>query len=461
MMIPAGWLVIGFGVSGRSTAKLLARKRIPFYVTDKNKDVLSQDDILWLKSVNAGFCSEQQALGLIKSGAVDCLIASSGIPAGNVLLKAGNVEHIPVWGELEFAVQFLQGKKIGVTGTNGKTTTVYMLYHILKQARYSVLAGGNVGIAAADLVTDSDVGADRVFVLELSSYQLEQSERLELDAGIITNISPDHCDRYDDFEAYARVKLKMVDRIRDGGFFICRSCDVGSYQSVAGTECFRGKQTYFIGDNNTASFFADSEGLWFSEGRARNLVIRFDEAKFLGEYMMMNAAMAGQVAYLMGVGKDDIIRAIRSFEGLEHRLEFVDQINGVRFYNDSKATNPDAVVNALNTFSNPVILIMGGQDKGAGLEELKSIIAKKVKIIILIGESTDQYEKMFCQVARIFKSRTMNDAVRCAYKNACQGDVVLLSPACASFDMFKNFEERGTVFKNCVKNLLTVKMFRN
>ncbi len=459
MTVPSHCMIIGFGVSGRATAGLLARKRIPFYVTDTNRDVLSQNDIAWFKSVNAGFCDEQQAMGLIQAGTVDCIIASSGIPVDNPLLTAGNAGNIPVWGELEFAVQFLSGKKIGVTGTNGKTTTVHILYQILKQAGYAVSMGGNVGIAAADLVSGKeDTEHNHVFVLELSSYQLEQSARLELDAGIITSISPDHCDRYASFEAYGVAKLSIFDKIRDDGFFICRSQDVGFYKSIAGTACFEGKQSFFIGKNSadsSTSFFADCEGLWFGNGTDCTLVIRSDEVGFSGEYMISNAAMAGQAAYLLGVTKDDIIRAIREFKGLEHRLEFVDEKNGVRFYNDSKATNPDAVINALKTFSCPIILIMGGQDKGACLEGLKSIIEKKVKVIVLIGEAADQYEKLFYGVAHILKAKTMNNAVQCAYNHACAGDVVLLSPACASFDMFRNFEERGNIFKNCVENLLT------
>lgn len=449
-------LIIGFGVSGKAMAQLLARKEIPFYVAEKDVTAISPADRAWLAEIKAGYGDESQASRMISSETFDCVIVSPGVPLSHQLIQQAQSQDIAVWGELEFAAQFLSGTLIGVTGSNGKTSTVHLLYEILKNGNRAVKMAGNMGVAVSSVACEPNESSIDIYVLELSSYQLDLSSRLMLDVGIITSISPDHCDRYDSYDHYVGSKLIIAKRLKKNGMFVCSSKDIPVYEKVAGKKFYAHARSIFIGDktDRNSMFYPDRDTLWLRKNDQWVQILDDKSVRFSGNHMVQNAAMAAQVAYSLGVDDRTIVETIKQFSGLPHRLERVAEHTGIEFYDDSKATNPDAVIKALDTFSQPVVLILGGRDKGADLSELKEIIARKVKKIVLIGETTPYYERVFAGSAPMVKITDMNDAVNTAYNNAQKGDIVLLSPACASFDMYKNFEERGDAFKLAVHNLV-------
>ncbi len=445
------YLVLGFGVSGKSTTKMLASKKIPFFVYDDNP--LSDKNKTWIKELNCEFGDLTKSTEQINSGEINALIVSPGIALNHPLITEAKEKKIPVWGELEFASQFIKGKLIGITGTNVKTSTLEMLAQMLNNSGIKAKTAGNIGYALSEAVTNQD--DTEVYVLELSSYQLELSDKLNLDGAVITNVTPDHCDRYECFDDYLSAKLNICTRLKENGFFIYQDRDLDIYKKIRGDKKLA--NAFYICDKKTnfSYFFADKNGLWFNKRNKWEVILKPDELLFKGVHMLENSAMAATSAILCGADFDSIISTIRSFKGLPHRIEFVAEKNGVSFYNDSKATNPDAVVKALESFSNDILLILGGQDKGADLSELKNRVTAKVKTLILIGESSDYYEKYFHGSADVIKAESMNDAIQQAFDSASLGDTVLLSPAGASFDMYKNYTQRGDDFKNSVKILNT------
>lgn len=445
------YLILGFGVSGQSTAKMLASKKIPFFVYDDNP--LSDKNETWIKQLNCGFGDLTKSAEQINSGSINALIVSPGVALNHPLITEAKEKKISVWGELEFASQFIKGKLIGITGTNGKTSTVEMLAQMLNNSGIKTKTAGNIGYALSEAVTRQDNA--EVYVLELSSYQLELSDKLHLDGAVITNVTPDHCDRYECFDDYVSAKLNIGICLKENGFFIYQDRDSDIYKKIRGDKKLA--NTCYICDKKTnfSYFFADKNGLWFKKQNEWEVILKPDELLFKGVHMLENSAMAGTAAILSGADFDSIVDTIRSFKGLPHRIEFVAEKNGIAFYNDSKATNPNAVVKALESFSNNILLILGGQDKGADLSELKNKVTSKVKTLILIGESSGYYEKYFHGSADMIKVESMNDALQQAFDSASLGDTVLLSPACASFDMYKNYAQRGDDFKNSVKILNT------
>lgn len=447
-------LILGFGVSGKSALRLIsnAKNYINIYICEQNQSSVDKNDITWLESLKISLFDEKETLAAIDSYNINTLIVSPGIHLDHPVIIKCREKNIKVLGELEFASTLLEGNLIGITGTNGKTTTVHLLHDIFKNAGKKSMMSGNMGTAVSEVASDYD-DID-YHVIEISSYQLELSELLKLDCAIVTNITPDHCNRYISFEEYAKYKLIIESRLKHNGFFVCQIEDLPLYRKLCAINRYK-HNWYPVGDrlNKKIPFYADMHGIWFNKNASWELVLERNKIKLRGEHMYKNAAMAATVAYLNGIELESILNTISIFIGLPHRVEWAGEKNGVNFYNDSKATNIDAVLKALDTFCEPVILILGGRDKGADLSLLKDKVSKKVKTAVLIGESSDYYEKFFCGCTKLIRSSDMQDAVLKSYKNAQQGDVILLSPACASFDMYRNFEERGDAFKKAVLHL--------
>ena len=446
------YLILGYGVSGRAAAKLCAAGKIPFCVVERDPSVLSSDDNVFLEKSGAGISSEDAFLFDLDPEDFEGLIVSPGVDPSHKVIKWAEDNRISVLSEIGFAFSFLKGIKIGVTGTNGKTTTVTLLAEIFKNAGKKAVGAGNIGTALSEFaLTDNQPD---LIVMELSSYQLERFDGCMLDGAIMTNVSSDHCERYNSFNDYVKAKLNIETNLKKGAYFICMETDSRFYLELKNQTDV--PENWCVIDTKLGlrnSFYADETGLWFKKDSGWELVINKNEFNLVGKHMFTNCAMAAQAAYFSGVGLNDIISTIKKFKGLQHRLEKVDSINGITFFNDSKATNVDAVVKALSNFDKPIVLILGGQDKGSDLTELKNVVDQKVTIAVLIGESTEYYEKVFSECAGIIKADNMEDAVLKAYNNAKPGDIVLLSPACASFDMYDNFEHRGNEFIKAVKKI--------
>jgi len=446
------YLILGYGVSGKAAAKLCAYRKIPFCVIERDPAGLSSDDKMFLEKSGACIYSEDLNLTSFKPVNIEAVVISPGVNPSHKVIKWADENGILVLSEIGFAFNFLKGVKIGVTGTNGKTTTVTLLSEIFNNAGKKAVGAGNIGTALSEIVF-TDCQPD-IIVMELSSYQLERFSGCMLDGAIMTNVSSDHCERYTCFNDYVKAKLNIETNLKKGAYFICMENDSRFYMELINqTEIPESWCLIDIKSGSRNSFYADETGLWFKNDSGWELVINKNEFNLAGKHMFTNCAMAAQAAYFSGVGLDDIINTIKSFKGLPHRLEKLGSINGITFFNDSKATNVDAVVKALSNFDKTIVLILGGQDKGSDLTELKKVVEQKVSTAVLIGESTGYYEKVFSKCAGIIKADNMEDAVLKAYNNANFGDIVLLSPACASFDMYENFEHRGSEFKKAVKKI--------
>ena len=455
MSISTQYIVIGYGISGRGVAKLLASQDRSFFVCDANPEAFASEDKEWLDAIGCAWGNDGDGVRILDQPGIVGVITSPGVSSSHPILQKAHEKQIPVYSEFGFAFKYLPGKKIAVTGTNGKTSTVYLLQQILQYAGISARMGGNVGVAVSELVLDAQ--ENEVYVLEMSSYQLERVNGCVFDGAVLTNITPDHCARYETFDHYADAKLNIARKLHDNGFFICRNNDVPYYLEQLQLEEIP-QNWYLVGNRlkKNVFFYADTNGLWERTDKGWNLVVGVNDVHFCGKHIFEDCAFAATAALIHGIDLDTIVAAIKQFRGLPHRLERVAEKNGVVFYNDSKATNLDAVLKALDSFKEPIILILGGQDKGADLSELRQKVQERVTTLILIGESTPHYAEYFKGAATIVTAHSMDDAVNRAYHCAQSGDIVLLSPACASFDMYDNFEHRGDYFKQAVLRLQTV-----
>ncbi len=431
--------VIGAGISGVSAAKALARMgAVVFlseinYIPEKVKKELSNHNIQFEEGANSD-----------KALDVDLMVLSPGVPPDAPIVLKAREKGIRVIGELELGYRLTSGKYIAVTGTNGKTTVVSLISHIL--APMGAIPVGNIGRPLSMFVMQGGL-----FVIEVSSFQLYTIEQFKPDIAVITNISEDHIDWHGDFESYCAAKLKITQNQEPNDFLILNGEDNGCMNRAA----YSSKaQVKFIRLNGEADAFTLNDRLYLmtESGKAAEIA-RIDELKIKGWHNVMNALFAALASHIAGADIETIRNGLLTFEGLPHRLQYVDEIHGVKFYNDSKGTNPHAVKWALKAFDKPVILIMGGEDKGVDFSSLVSDIWKKVKFLVVMGKAADKLIRTFSRVTEIVKASDINDAVLKAYQKAEPGDIIVLSPGCASFDMFRNYKERGEAFVNAVREL--------
>jgi UDP-N-acetylmuramoylalanine--D-glutamate ligase len=376
---------------------------------------------------------------------VDWIVISPGVPIDLEPLKKARCRGVPVTGEVELASRFLAGRTIGVTGSNGKTTTTALVGHILREAGIAAQVGGNIGTAVTAMIASSR--PDQWNVLELSSFQLETIDTFRADIGVAVNVTPDHLDRHGTFEIYAAAKARLFETQTANDFAVLNADDP--------TCRAYGKQTqarvvWFSLDR------AVSPGVFLEGGK-----LRFDGETFLdvreiplrGRHNIENVMAAAAAAHLAGTPLDAISAAVRTFPGVEHRLEFVRRLGGVDYYNDSKATNVDAALKAVDAFERGLWIILGGKDKGAPYTPLRVPLAQKARAALLIGAATPKIVRDLEGAVRLVEAGTLEQAVRAAHGEARPGDTVLLAPACASFDQFDNYEHRGRVFKDLVGRL--------
>ncbi|HVX67645.1 MAG TPA: UDP-N-acetylmuramoyl-L-alanine--D-glutamate ligase [Bryobacteraceae bacterium] len=374
-------------------------------------------------------------------GNADIIVLSPGVPADLEELEAARRRGVPVIGEVELAGQFLQGETIGITGANGKTTTTALVGHILKSAGIPVQVGGNIGTPVTAMIATSRPGQWNV--LELSSFQLETISHFRARIGVCINVTPDHLDRHHSFENYANAKARLFETQQPGDFAILNADD-------APTASFAGRTR--------------AEVVWFSfrEGQSRiradETAVYFDGKPFLkraeiplrGRHNVENTMAATGAAHMAGASLEAIAVAVKTFPGVEHRIEFVRNLRGIDFYNDSKATNVDATMKAIDAFPGNLWIILGGKDKGSDYTVLREPLRQKAKAALLVGAAAQKIKSHLGDAVPIVEAGTIAEAVRVAYRDAVPGDTILLAPACASFDQFTGYEQRGRVFKELV-----------
>lgn len=347
--------------------------------------------------------------------------------------------------EIEFAIRYTDAKIIGITGTNGKTTTSLLTYHLLKENGFDVGLAGNIGHSLAQQVAEND---REYFVVELSSFQLDGMHKSRLNVAILLNITPDHLNRYDnDFQKYVQSKFRIIRNMRKEDFFIWNQGDDTIYKEIAQLKSNVGMVPINLQKMEGAMAYLVEKNLMFKDGDSLKRISK-TILPLLGKHNIINTMAAVEAVRKIGINWDGILDALKTFENAPHRLEYVGNINRVDFYNDSKATNVDAVWYALESFENPLVLILGGIDKGNDYSHIDELVAEKVKALVALGEDNTKIESHFkSYLTDTTSTDSVFNAVEIAYSKASEGDVVLLSPACASFDLFKNYEERGERFK--------------
>ena len=440
-------VVLGGGESGVGTAILGKKKGYDVFVSDfgkikdNYKEVLSINGIKWEDEKH----TEEFILN------ADVVMKSPGIPDKAPIVKKLVEKGIAVISEIEFAIQFTKAITIGITGSNGKTTTTLLTYHLLKQGGLNVGLGGNIGKSFAWQVAEDKYD---VYVLELSSFQLDGIRNYKPHIAIITNLSPDHLDRYNyDYNLYIASKFRITMNQDENDYLIV------DYDDVETTKWLQNNTT----KANVIPFSILSElenGGSIKEENLNNNInndlftMPINELALEGKHNIKNAMAATAVAQLMKIRKQTIRESLSNFQGAEHRLEKVLKIQGVQYINDSKATNVNATFFALDSMTTPTVWIVGGVDKGNDYDELMPLVREKVKGIVCLGVDNQKLYNTFENVVDVMiETTSMAEAVKIAEKMAEKGDTVLLSPCCASFDLFENYEDRGRQFKNAVHNL--------
>ncbi|MDF2839428.1 MAG: UDP-N-acetylmuramoylalanine--D-glutamate ligase [Clostridia bacterium] len=381
----------------------------------------------------------------------ELVIVSPGVPLDMPLIKKAHELGREVIGEIELAYRLTSTPIAAITGTNGKTTTTALLGEIMKESGRKTFVTGNIGHAMISEVENAKV--EDVFVLEASSFQLESTVDFRPKVSAILNITPDHLDRHKTFRNYVDAKCKVFRNQKPGDFAILNKDDEETYKTADRVLC---KSLFFSRKEILEEgAFLEGQMLVIKLGDKKEEIIKKDEIYIKGPHNIENALAASMMAYCLGVKAEVIRKVLKEFKGVEHRLEYVDEINGVTYYNDSKGTNPDSSKVAIMAMDRPIVLIAGGYDKGSEFDDFISTFAGKVKELVLIGATADKIENAARKIGfhNIHRASDFEDAVAQCSKLSRSGDCVLLSPACASWGMFKNFEERGRIFKSLVKDL--------
>jgi UDP-N-acetylmuramoylalanine--D-glutamate ligase len=442
-------LVVGLGKSGISAAHFLRGQGARVTVSDSRDAVTLAGEIPAL--LEAGIMVETGGHGLLTFRRSDLIVVSPGVPMDTPELKQVIAFGLPVIGELELAARFLKGKVVAITGSNGKTTTTTLVGEILKAAGMPTLVGGNIGLPVIELIDQSS--DETVSVLEVSSFQLETVEEFHPQIAVVLNITPDHLDRHGSFENYAAAKARITERQGMGDFLVLNGEDKAT-QMVAGKT--KAQVFWFSGRRPIKQgAFVHGESVLFvaKEGGKTEPIMPVSEIPLKGAHNVENVLAAVCMARLAGVSAEVIRGAVRGFKAVEHRLEFVAEMDGVAYYNDSKATNVDATMKAVASFDGGIHLILGGKDKDSDYGQMAELVRERVKVVYTIGSAAEKIEHQLRGVVKMKSAGTLAVAVRDARADAVAGDVVLLAPACSSFDQFENYEHRGRVFREIVHQL--------
>jgi len=442
-------LVVGLGKSGLSAAMFLRAQGARVTVSDTRSAVALANEIPAL--LDAGIMVEAGGHGLLTFRRQDLIVVSPGVPMDTPEVKQAIAFGLPVIGELELASRFLHGRVVAITGSNGKTTTTSLAGKIFSDAGLPTLVGGNIGLPVIDLVAQST--PETTSVLEVSSFQLETVEEFHPHIAVVLNITPDHLDRHGSFENYAAAKTRITARQGAEDFLVLNAEDKATQMVALKTKA----QIYWFSGRRPIKqgAFVYGESIVFvpREGAKAEPVMPVSEIHLKGSHNVENVLAAICTARLAGISAEAIRGAVAGFSAVEHRLEFVKRVNGVEFYNDSKATNVDAAMKAVSSFAGGIHLILGGKDKDSDYSLMAELLKERVKAVYTIGAAAEKIERQLQGVVKMVQAETMQAAVTEAAKAAAAGDIVLLSPACSSFDQFDNYEHRGRVFRQFVNEL--------
>lgn len=439
-------IILGAGESGTGAAILGVTQGWNVFVSDKGpigekyKEELNQYQIEW----------EERSHSIDRIMNADLVIKSPGIPDKIALIQDLKGKNIQIVSEIEFAGWYTNATMIGISGTNGKTTTTLLTYQILKDAGLNVGLAGNIGHSLARQVATESFD---IYVLELSSFQLDGNEKFKLHIACLTNITPDHLDRYDyKIENYINSKMRLTINQTDVDYFIYCADDALSIEGLKNTKIKAKLVPFSL--NHTEIFGAYADQNLITINLKNNHTLNMQDFNLRGRHNTYNTMAAAIISNLLDVRKENIRESLSNFQNVEHRLETVIKTNGIEYINDSKATNVNSTWYALESMDRPVIWIAGGVDKGNDYTDLKPLVKDKVKIIICMGIDNLKIHQAFqSDVDMIINTLSPKEAVHVASRMAANGDVVLLSPACASFDLFENYEDRGRQFKAAVRNL--------
>lgn len=446
------FLVFGAGISGIAACGLLLEQNLDVILYDGNPNL----DVKRFRETYPRLCKIPVYAGELPQEAiegVDVAVLSPGVPLDLLEVEKLKEQGIQIWGEIELAYVFGKGRVLAVTGTNGKTTTTALLGEIMKQAYQDVRVVGNIGIPYTQIAGDTT--EDSIIVAELSSFQLETVHRFCPEVSAILNITPDHLNRHHTMENYINAKKAIASRQSAS-----QTC-VLNYEDEALREFGEGLLPHVVYFSSVRplmqGIYLEGEDIFYADGQKKQLVCRTEELNIFGVHNYENVMAAAAMAISFGVSIEQIRAALIRFEAVEHRIEYVTQKRGVRFYNDSKGTNPDAAIQAVKAMKWPTLLIGGGYDKGSSYESWIQAFQGKVKKLVLLGATREKIAETARELGfpkeDILFTETLEEAVLVCYENAKEGDAVLLSPACASWGMFQNYEERGNLFKEIVKDL--------
>jgi len=450
-------LVVGLGKSGLAAALFLRRRGAQVTVSDiRSAEALAHDIPALLEE---GINVEAGGHGLLTFRRQDLIVVSPGVPLDTPELVQVRNFGLPIIGELELAARFLKGKTLAITGSNGKTTTTTLVGDILKAAGLSTLVAGNIGVPVISLIDES--ADDTWSVLEVSSFQLESTKEFHPQIAVILNITPDHLDRHGSFENYALAKERIFAAQNENDFVVLNADNA---RAAAASSRSPAKVYWFSLEHPV------SQGAWvdgghilfrMSEGAPPEPVMPLSDIPLKGEHNVENVLAAVCSSRLAGAAPDVIRSAVENFKAVEHRLEYVATINGIEFYNDSKATNVDATAKAIAAFPGGIHLILGGKDKNSDYTLLSGLLRSRVKGVYTIGSAAEKIESQLRGVVAIHSCETLDKAVSTAAAAARPGDIVLLAPACSSFDQFESYEHRGRIFKELVHEWRGWKVWQN
>ena len=443
-------VVLGGGISGYGSAVLAKKKGHKVFLSDAGRvaeryaTILNEWGVEW----------EQGGHTMERILAADLVVKSPGIPEKAEVVKALRAQNTPIISEMEFAAKYMgKARTICITGSNGKTTTTSLIYKIMRDAGVNVALGGNIGESFAYQVATAEYDW---YVLELSSFQLDGMYDFRADVGVLMNITPDHLDRYDYcFQNYVNSKMRITQNQHSRSYFVYSADDEVIAAELEKRTDMRMRQLPFAAKAAVASGAGDGflvDGEFTARVGEKAVTIDTAKMKIKGLHNAYNAMAAALATLAAGVEAEQVERSIYEFSPVEHRLEPAGERDGVQWINDSKATNVDSVWYALESMTRPVVWIAGGTDKGNDYNPLKGFAREKVKALVCMGVDNEKLVREFTDVVpKVISTNTLDDAMRAAQAEATEGDVVLLSPACASFDLFKNYEQRGELFKQWVK----------
>ena len=440
--------VLGGGESGVGAAVLAKVKGMDVWlsdfgnIADKYKARLDEYSINW----EEGHHTEERIL------AADEVVKSPGIPDTAPIIQKIKAKNIPVISEIEFAGRYTDAKMVCITGSNGKTTTTMLTYHILKDAGLNVGLAGNVGTSLAYQVATAN---HDVYVIELSSFQLDNMYDFKANIAVLLNITPDHLDRYNyEMQNYVNAKFRILQNQTKDDSFIYWEDDPVIAEQLNHINVEAQMLPFSEHNEEGARAYCDGDTLVFNAAEGTDFEMPVDELALNGLHNLYNSMAAGLSASLLNIKKDVIRKALSDFQSVEHRLEYVDTINGIRYVNDSKATNVNSCWYALESMKTPVVLILGGKDKGNDYSEIEKFVTDKVSAIVCMGKDNEKIKTFLAGKVRVIAdTQSIGDAVSEATRLAKSGDTVLLSPCCASFDLFKSYEDRGRQFKDEVRKL--------